>query len=81
MSTHATRRLLVVDDDPKLRELLRRCERQTPTRKAAECLFFTLGGAQVGRAAISGGFGPTWNSYSKCGSAELSAELNEARRS
>ncbi len=37
-----------------MRELLRRCERQTPTRKAAECLFFTLGGAQVGRAAISG---------------------------
>lgn len=36
------------------RELLRRCERPTPTRKAAECLFFTLGGAQVGRAAISG---------------------------
>ena len=37
-----------------MRELLRRCERPTPTRKAAECLFFTLGGAQVGRAAISG---------------------------
>ena len=39
---------------PDARALLRRCERQTPTRKAAECLFFTLGGAQVGRAAISG---------------------------
>ncbi|MDX2119655.1 MAG: hypothetical protein SF070_01190 [Gemmatimonadota bacterium] len=37
-----------------VKELLRLCERQTPTRKAAECLFFTLGGAQVGRAAISG---------------------------
>lgn len=35
-------------------DLLRACERRTPTRKAAECLFFTLGGAQVGRAAISG---------------------------
>jgi hypothetical protein len=34
--------------------LRRRCELKTTTRRAAECLFFTLGGAQVGPAAISG---------------------------
>jgi hypothetical protein len=34
--------------------LHRRCERRTTTRKAAECLFFTLGGAQVGAGAIAG---------------------------
>lgn len=48
--THLATALGVAD----VKELLRHCERQTPTRKAAECLFFTLGGAQVGRAAISG---------------------------
>lgn len=33
--------------------LRRRCEQKTQTRRAAQCLFFTLGGAQVGRAAIA----------------------------
>lgn len=35
-------------------ELLRRCERRTATRNDACSLFWTLGGNQVGRAAISG---------------------------
>ena len=35
-------------------KLLRECERPTPIRGAACCLFWTLGGSQVGRAAISG---------------------------
>ena len=35
-------------------ELLRRCERAYGTRSGACCLFWTLGGNQVGRAAISG---------------------------
>lgn len=35
-------------------DLLRRCERGTASRGAAECLFFTLGAKQVGRAAIAG---------------------------
>jgi hypothetical protein len=39
---------------PDLSALRRRCERRTRTRKAAECLFFTLGGAQVGAGAIVG---------------------------
>jgi len=34
--------------------LMRRCERKTNWRKAACCLFWTLGGNQVGRAAIGG---------------------------
>lgn len=34
------------------RDLLRRCEKESPARP--ECLFWTLGGKQVGRAAISG---------------------------
>lgn len=34
--------------------LRRRCERRTNTRNAASPLFWTLGGQQVGRAAISG---------------------------
>lgn len=42
---------LRVDD---YRELLRRCERSTDDRGAAEALFWTLGGKQVGRAAIAG---------------------------
>jgi hypothetical protein len=33
--------------------LLRACDRATPTRRAAAPLFWTLGGQQVGRAAIS----------------------------
>ena len=37
-----------------LSEMLRRCDRRTPDRPAAEGLFFTLGGKQVGRAAIDG---------------------------
>lgn len=37
-----------------LSALRRRCEQRTTTRKAAECLFFTLGGAQVGAGAIVG---------------------------
>jgi hypothetical protein len=37
-----------------LSELRRRCELRTATRKAAECLFYTLGGAQVGAGAIVG---------------------------
>ncbi len=36
------------------RDLLRRCERKTATRNDACSLFWTLGGNQVGRAAISG---------------------------
>lgn len=39
---------------PDLSALRRRCEQRTTTRKAAECLFFTLGGAQVGAGAIVG---------------------------
>jgi hypothetical protein len=39
---------------PDLSTLRRRCERRTTTRKAAECLFFTLCGAQVGAGAIVG---------------------------
>lgn len=35
-------------------ELLRRCERRTADRPAACCLFWTLGGNQVGRAAVAG---------------------------
>ena len=35
-------------------ELLRRCDRATSGRGAAAALFWTLGGQQVGRAAISG---------------------------
>ena len=34
--------------------LRRRCERKTPLRAAASPLFWTLGGQQVGRAAIAG---------------------------
>ncbi len=33
---------------------MRRCERKTENRSEAECLFFTLGPKQVGRAAIVG---------------------------
>lgn len=39
---------------PGLSGLRRRCEQKTTTRKAAECLFFTLGSAQVGGGAIVG---------------------------
>ncbi|MDJ0740808.1 MAG: DUF429 domain-containing protein [Gammaproteobacteria bacterium] len=42
---------LGVDD---MHALLRRCERSTPARHAASPLFWTLGGKQVGRAAIVG---------------------------
>jgi hypothetical protein len=35
-------------------DLLRRCERRTATRNAACALFWTLGGNQVGKAAIAG---------------------------
>ena len=35
-------------------QLLRRCEHATKTRKTACCLFWTLGGNQVGKGAISG---------------------------
>jgi hypothetical protein len=34
-----------------LDELLRLCERRTPTRRKACCLFWTLGGNQVGKGA------------------------------
>jgi hypothetical protein len=37
-----------------IRDLLRRCDRPTSTRRAAAPLFWTLGAQQVGRAAISG---------------------------
>lgn len=37
-----------------LSPMLRRCDQKTATRKRAECLFFTLGGAQVGAGAIVG---------------------------
>ncbi len=35
-------------------ELLRACDRKTPTRRAACSIFWTLGGNQVGKAAIDG---------------------------
>lgn len=35
-------------------DLLRLCDQKTVGRRAAQSVFFTLGGAQVGRAAISG---------------------------
>jgi hypothetical protein len=35
-------------------DLLRRCDRASPTRNAACALFWTLGGSQVGKAAIAG---------------------------
>jgi hypothetical protein len=38
----------------KIDDLRRRCERATKTRRAACSLFWTLGGNQVGKAAISG---------------------------
>jgi hypothetical protein len=37
-----------------VRELLRACERATAERRAACCLFWTLGGNQVGKAALCG---------------------------
>lgn len=39
-------------DDPC--ELMRRCDLRTPNRRAACMLFWTLGGNQVGKAAIAG---------------------------
>lgn len=38
----------------KIDDLLRRCERSRPGRRAAAPLFWTLGGQQVGKAAIVG---------------------------
>lgn len=35
-------------------DLMRRCDRKTDTRPAACCLFWTLGGNQVGKGAITG---------------------------
>jgi hypothetical protein len=35
-------------------EVLRRCEHATPSRRAASPIFWTLGGSQVGKAAIAG---------------------------
>jgi hypothetical protein len=52
-SKAALRRALGVEKD---RELLRLCDRSTSTRPAAECMFFTLGGKQVGPALIA-----AWN--------------------
>lgn len=37
-----------------IQDLLRECERATATRRQACCLFWTLGGNQVGKAAITG---------------------------
>jgi hypothetical protein len=34
--------------------LIRQCEKKTTSRRSACCLFWTLGGNQVGKAAISG---------------------------
>jgi hypothetical protein len=45
---------LAAPSAPKLSSLLRACEAKTPQRQAACCLFWTLGGNQVGKAAISG---------------------------
>jgi hypothetical protein len=39
---------------PDMASLLRHCDRPTPRRRAACCLFWTLGGQQVGKAALSG---------------------------
>lgn len=39
---------------PDMQSLLRSCDRATPTRRAACAIFWTLGGNQVGKAAISG---------------------------
>ncbi|WP_236045132.1 MULTISPECIES: DUF429 domain-containing protein [Pseudooceanicola] len=41
-------------DLPGFEALLRLCDRKTPTRPAACALFWTLGGNQVGKAAITG---------------------------
>jgi len=37
-----------------LKQLLRRCDKKTDNRPGAECMFFTLGGRQVGAGAIVG---------------------------
>lgn len=60
----ALRIALGVQED---RDLLRLCDRKTDTRPAAECMFFTLGSKQVGRALIEG-----WSNV-------LSPELNRLR--
>jgi len=39
---------------PDMRSLLRACDRATAHRPAASCLFWTLGGNQVGKAALAG---------------------------
>jgi len=39
---------------PDMTTLLRHCDRATRHRRAACCLFWTLGGQQVGKAALSG---------------------------
>jgi len=41
-------------EEPSMTALLRECERATPGRAPACSLFWTLGGNQVGKAAISG---------------------------
>jgi hypothetical protein len=46
--------LLAGLDVATLDDLRRRCERGDPSRRAAAPLFWTLGGQQVGKAAISG---------------------------
>lgn len=48
------RRLLDAHGVEHIGELRRRCERRTPNRAAASPLFWTLGGQQVGKAAIAG---------------------------
>ncbi|HEX8167835.1 MAG TPA: DUF429 domain-containing protein [Beijerinckiaceae bacterium] len=46
--------LLCAHDAESIDDLRRRCERATPDRRAACSLFWTLGGNQVGKAAIAG---------------------------
>jgi Uma2 family endonuclease len=50
----STRQLLDGLGAPDMTALLRRCERRTPTRRAGASLFWLVGGAQVGKAAIAG---------------------------
>jgi hypothetical protein len=50
----STRQLLDGLGVADMSSLLRRCERRTPTRRSGSSLFWLMGGAQVGKAAIAG---------------------------
>ena len=51
-TSHA--QLLAAHGVIRIAELMRRCERAAPGRRAAGCMLWTLGAAQVGRAALNG---------------------------